>query len=115
MRSTGRARPGRRFSWGSPGGFQEAISCPVLAASRPGRSPTHAVIHGDSDESAKGPSREARSEAREPRYRIDFFRAGKLIGIEITAPSLVRSLNRLLRELGLPPLRRGDLAPLRAA
>lgn len=53
----------------------------------------------------------------EPGMVVDFTRGGKPIGIEITAPSLVTptSLNRLLKELGVPPLKRGDLAPLRAA
>ena len=48
---------------------------------------------------------------------IDFNRRGKPIGIEITAPSVVtlRAVNRVLRGLGLPPLKRADLAPLLAA
>jgi hypothetical protein len=48
---------------------------------------------------------------------IDFSRSGKPVGIEITAPSKVTAtaLNRVLRELGLPPLKRSDLTPLRAA
>jgi hypothetical protein len=48
---------------------------------------------------------------------IDFARSGKPIGIEITAPSKVTlvGFNRLLRKLGFPPLKRSDLAPLRAA
>ena len=53
----------------------------------------------------------------EPGMVVDFARGGKPIGIEITAPSLVTptSLNRLLKELGLPPIKRTDLAPLKAA
>ncbi len=48
---------------------------------------------------------------------IDFTRAGKPIGIEITAPTkvTVSSLNRVLRSLGIPPLTVADLSPLRAA
>jgi tRNA threonylcarbamoyladenosine modification (KEOPS) complex Pcc1 subunit len=48
---------------------------------------------------------------------VDFNRRGKPIGIEITAPSVVtlRALNRVLRDLGLPTLKRADLAPLLAA
>lgn len=53
----------------------------------------------------------------EPGLIIDFNRSGKPIGIEITAPgklSLI-TLNRILRDLGVPTLKRADFAPLRAA
>jgi uncharacterized protein YuzE len=48
---------------------------------------------------------------------VDFAANGKPIGIEITAPEqlTLATLNRLLRELGCAPVRRADLAPLRAA
>ena len=48
---------------------------------------------------------------------IDFTRSGKAIGIEITAPSKATAVmvNRVLRELGFPPIKQADLAPLRAA
>jgi uncharacterized protein YuzE len=48
---------------------------------------------------------------------IDYDRRGKPLGIEITAPARVtlRAFNRILRELGFPPVRRRDIAPLRAA
>ena len=48
---------------------------------------------------------------------VDFSRSGKPIGIELTAPTKVTlpALNRLLGELGLPPLPAADLEPLRAA
>ncbi len=48
---------------------------------------------------------------------VDFTRSGKPIGIEITAPSKVTltGLNRVLRDLGMPPAKRADLAPLKAA
>ncbi|HLE57751.1 MAG TPA: DUF2283 domain-containing protein [Rhodothermia bacterium] len=48
---------------------------------------------------------------------IDFGANGKPIGIEITAPEqlTLARLNRVLRELGCAPVRRADLAPLRAA
>jgi len=48
---------------------------------------------------------------------IDYARGGKPIGIEITAPSkaTVTAVNRVLKELGFPTIKRADLAPLRAA
>lgn len=48
---------------------------------------------------------------------IDFTQRGKPIGIEITAPSKVTltAVNRVLKELGFPPVKSADLAPLRAA
>ena len=53
----------------------------------------------------------------EPGMVVDFSRGGKAIGIELTAPSKVTLslLNRVLDELGQPPLRDADLEPLRAA
>ena len=53
----------------------------------------------------------------EPGMVIDFSREGEPIGIEITAPSKLTlpAFNRVLRELGLPPLKRSDLKPLLAA
>ena len=53
----------------------------------------------------------------EPGLVIDFNRRGKPIGIEITAPGKLSltALNKVLRDLGLPPLKRADLIPLRAA
>ena len=52
-----------------------------------------------------------------PGLIIDYTRSGKPIGIELSAPSRVSvtALNRVLRELGFPPVSRADLAPLRAA
>lgn len=48
---------------------------------------------------------------------IDLSRSGRPIGIEITAPTKVRlaAINRVLRDLGFPPIKRADLAPLLAA
>jgi uncharacterized protein YuzE len=48
---------------------------------------------------------------------IDYARNGQPIGIEITAPSVVTlpAINRVLKELGFPPLKRAELKPLRAA
>ena len=53
----------------------------------------------------------------EPGLVIDFNRSGKPIGIEITAPSLITAplFNRVLKELGLPALKRTELTPLRVA
>lgn len=41
---------------------------------------------------------------------VDFDRSGKPVGIEITAPSVVKlaAVNRLLRALGLPVLTRAE-------
>ena len=53
----------------------------------------------------------------EPGLVIDFARDGRPIRIEIVAPDklTLAALNRVLRELGLRPLKRADLAPLIAA
>lgn len=58
-----------------------------------------------------------RSQRVEPGMVIDFARNGQPIGIEITAPSKVTlaAINRVLRENGLPVLKKVDLAPLLAA
>ena len=52
-----------------------------------------------------------------PGLVVDYNRSGKPIGIEITAPTKVTAaaLNRVLRDIGMPPIKRSDLAPLRAA
>ena len=48
---------------------------------------------------------------------IDLAANGTPLGIEITAPEqlTLATLNRVLRELGCAPVRRADLAPLKAA
>ncbi len=53
----------------------------------------------------------------EPGLVIDFGRSGRPLGIEITAPDRVSvaAINRVLRALGLGPIRRADLRPLLAA
>ena len=58
-----------------------------------------------------------RTSRAEPGLVIDFNRRGKPIGIEITAPGKLSltALNKVLRDLGLPPLKRADLLPLHAA
>ncbi len=52
-----------------------------------------------------------------PGLIIDLAADGQALGIEITAPGqlTVAALNRVLRDLGCAPVRRADLAPLRAA
>ena len=61
--------------------------------------------------------RSHRTQRIEPGLVIDFRRDGKPIGIEILAPEklTLAAFNRVLRDLGLPSLKRADLAPLRAA
>ncbi len=67
------------------------------------------------------PRRTNQKSYRTARYEaglvVDFSRAGKPIGIEITAPEAVTlaAMNRVLRELGLAKVKRSDLAPLLAA
>lgn len=58
-----------------------------------------------------------RSRRADPGLVIDYSRGGEPIGIEITAPGQVTvvSLNRVLRELGMPTIQRADLEPLQAA
>ena len=58
-----------------------------------------------------------RTKRVEPGLVIDFARDGKPIGIEIVAPDklTLAVFNRVLREIGYPPLKRADLAPLMAA
>ena len=52
-----------------------------------------------------------------PGLIIDFNDHGKAIGIEITAPAqlTLAALNQVLNDLGQPPVKPMDLAPLRAA
>ncbi len=52
-----------------------------------------------------------------PGLVIDFNRAGRAIGIEITAPGelTLAQFNRALREIGAAPITRAELAPLLAA
>ena len=53
----------------------------------------------------------------DPGTVVDFSRSGKPIGIEITAPTKISlpAINRVLKDLGLAPVRRADFAPLLAA
>jgi hypothetical protein len=58
----------------------------------------------------------ARSERAECGLVVDLDDAGRPIGIEITAPSLVTTgaMNRVLEQFGLEPVDPADLDPLRA-
>lgn len=58
-----------------------------------------------------------RTRRSEPGMIVDYSRSGQPIGIEITAPAkiTVTAVNRVLRELGFPAIKKEDLAPLRAA
>lgn len=53
----------------------------------------------------------------EPGMVIDFSQDGRAIGVEITAPTMVTvaNLNRVLADVGVPPIPREDLMPLKAA
>ncbi len=64
---------------------------------------------------ARGES--ARSRRVEPGMVVDYTSDGRPIGIEITAPSKLSldDFNRVLGDLGLPPVTGDDLAPLHAA
>jgi uncharacterized protein YuzE len=61
--------------------------------------------------------RSVRTRRVEPGLLIDYAKGGRPIGVEITAPSAlsVTAFNRVLRELGVAPVRRQDIAPLIAA
>ena len=65
----------------------------------------------------QGRAKSTRTRRVEPGLIIDISAKGDAIGIEITAPAVVTLavLNRVLREFGCAPIRRADLAPLRAA
>lgn len=49
-----------------------------------------------------------------PGLIVDFSRDGKAIGLELVSPrtSTLPAVNKVLRSVGLPPLRRTDFAPL---
>jgi hypothetical protein len=61
--------------------------------------------------------RTVRTRRVEPGLVIDFAKDGRPIGVEITAPSAlsVEAFNRVLRDLGVAPVKRQDIAPLIAA
>ena len=53
----------------------------------------------------------------EPGMILDINKEGKLFGIELTAPTMVKldAINNILKEYGLQPLKESDLSPLVAA
>lgn len=59
----------------------------------------------------------ARTKRVESGLIIDFSASGNPIGIEITAPGQISlaAINRVLKDLGRPPVTQADLAPLLAA
>lgn len=61
--------------------------------------------------------RSVRTSQAGPGLVVDFNRSGKPIGVEIVSPAklTITALNKVLRDLGVPPMKRSDLAPLRAA
>ncbi len=65
----------------------------------------------------RGSEKSHRTVRAESGLVIDFDRQGRPIGIEITAPTKVSLvlLNNTLRSLGLPLVKKADLAPLFAA
>jgi uncharacterized protein YuzE len=66
----------------------------------------------------RGPNdKSCRTKRIEPGLVIDFTRDGRAIGIEILAPGqlTLAVLNKVLRQLGAAPVKRADLAPLKAA
>lgn len=66
---------------------------------------------------AKPRSASTRTRLFEPGLVVDLNDAGEALGVEITAPTqvTVTSLNRALRAVGAPTVRRADIAPLSAA
>ena len=48
---------------------------------------------------------------------VDYARDGRAIGIEITAPDILSlaAMNRVLRSVGCPPVKRAELLPVLAA
>jgi hypothetical protein len=58
----------------------------------------------------------AKSQPKHDGYVVDFAEDGRVIGVEITAPSRfsVAGINALLAELGQPPLSPQDAHPLAA-
>ncbi len=58
-----------------------------------------------------------KSRAAAPGLVVDYARNGQPIGIEITSPrtTTLAAINKLLKELGFPPLTRSEFRALRVA
>ena len=65
----------------------------------------------------RGGRKSVRSRRIEPGLIADYSRDGELLGIEITASHALTlaAMNRVLRALGLQPLKAAEFRPLRAA
>jgi len=64
----------------------------------------------------RGKARGHRTREMEPGLLVDFTRSGRPIGVEILDPkkASLSALNRIMRTIGLPPLKRADVRPLHA-
>ena len=58
-----------------------------------------------------------RTQEMRPGIRVDYSATGEAIGIEIASPARVTAddVNVVLKQLNLPPLAHGELAPIKAA
>ena len=65
---------------------------------------------------ARGRARSHRTRELEPGLLVDFTRGGRPIGVEILDPkgTSLAALNRIMRTLGLRPLKRADVRSLHA-
>jgi hypothetical protein len=61
--------------------------------------------------------RSIRTRRAEPGLLIDYAKGGRPIGVEITAPAglSISTFNRVLRKIGVAPVKREDIEPLIAA
>ena len=76
-------------------------------------SPFAAYLHLPSEPNEK----RAKCRRVEPAMILDINKDGKLIGVELTAPTLVTldDVNTVLREYGVAPIKEATLKPLLAA
>ncbi len=76
-------------------------------------SPFAAYLHLPSEPKEK----RAKCRRVEPGMILDISKKGKLIGVELTAPSLVTldDINKVLEEYGMEPIKEETLKPLLAA
>jgi uncharacterized protein YuzE len=66
---------------------------------------------------SRGSQKSFKTKRVEPGMVIDFNEHGEPLGVEIIAPRdiTLAAINRVFRGLGLPPLKKSDIAPLLAA